>query len=284
MSKILPHRCSLNAIASRMVLKLASALALLTTIFFCTSTSSFAQTPGAEEIVRNELLHFYQSGKDFQAKVVMRLINAQGTQRERSLNMFRLNVGNQGDQRYLMTFEAPADVRGLGFMVWKYSKKDSERWLYFPALKAVKRVAADDKRSSFVGSDFTYEDISGRGLDEEKHVLLRQENMADRPTHVIESRPNTATTYKRRLIWIDRERWLPIKEEYYDTQDKLQRTFKADKVEQINGHWTVTQRSMHNAQTGGRTEVVYQSIRYDTGLVEDLFAERSLRNPPALQP
>jgi outer membrane lipoprotein-sorting protein len=263
--------------------KLSAALLALFALG-CLSGNGMAQTPGAEDIVQKQLQHFYQPGKDFQAKVVMRLINAQGAQRERSLNMFRLNVGNQGEQRYLMTFEAPADVRGLGFMVWKHAKKDSERWLYFPALKAVKRVAADDKRSSFVGSDFTYEDISGRALEEEKHVLLRQENVADRPTHVLESRPTSAATYTRRLIWIDRERWLPLKEEYYDAQDKLQRTFKADKVEQIGGHWTVTQRSMHNAQSGGRTEVAYQSIRYDVGLAEDLFAERSLRNPPALQP
>lgn len=248
------------------------------------SGAALAQNPAADELVQKELLNFYQAGKDFQAKVVMRLINAQGSQRERTLNMFRLNVGKDGDQRYLMTFEAPADVRGLGFMVWKYSRKDTERWLYFPALKAVKRVAADDKRSSFVGSDFTYEDISGRVLDEETHKFVRQENLGERPVHVVESRPKTAATYSRRLIWIDRDRYLPLKEEYYDAQDKLQRTFKADKVEQIGGNWTVTQRSMHNTQSGGRTEVVYQAIRYDTGLQEDLFTERSLRNPPALQP
>ncbi len=248
------------------------------------SHAALAQTPTAEELVQKELQHFYQPGKDFQARVVMRLINAQGSQRERTLNMFRINLGKDGDQRYLMTFEAPADVRGLGFMVWKYSKKDTERWLYFPALKAVKRVAADDKRSSFVGSDFTYEDISGRALDEETHKYLRQENLGERPVHVVESRPKTPATYSRRLIWIDRERHLPLKEEYFDAQDKLQRTFKADKVEQIGGNWTVTQRSMHNAQSGGRTEVQYQSIRYDTGLQEDIFTERSLRNPPALQP
>lgn len=242
----------------------------------------FSQALTADEIVQKELASFYQAGKDFQAKVSMTLTNAQGSRRERAMNMLRMNVGAEGNQRYLMTFDAPADVRGMGFLVWKYARKEDDRWLYFPALKAVKRVAADDKRSSFVGSDFSYEDISGRDADEEQHTLLRQEDLADRPTYVLESRPKTPATYTKRVSWIDRERWLPLKEEYYDTEDKLQRVFKAEKVENIGGHWTVMTRSMVNSQSGHRTEVIFKSIRYDSGLTEDLFAERSLRNPPRL--
>jgi outer membrane lipoprotein-sorting protein len=252
----------------------------LAAILACTSLVAGAQSPSAEEVVDRQLSNYYMAGKDFTAKISMRLLNAQGSQRERALVLWRLNVGKAGDQRYLISFDSPADVRGMAFLVWKYSKKEDERWLYFPALKAVKRIAADDKRSSFVGSDFTYEDISGRDVDEEKHVLLRREPVGDRPAYVIESTPKSNATYARRVSWIDGERWLPLKEEYYDAQGKIERTFKADKVESVAGHWTVTARSMTNNQTGHRTEVVFTAMRYDGGLVEDMFAERSLRNPP----
>lgn len=246
----------------------------------CVSLLANAQSPTAEAVVEKQLSNYYMAGKDFSARISMRLVNAQGSQRERSLNLWRLNLGNSGDQRYLISFDSPADVRGMAFLVWNYARKESERWLYFPALKAVKRIAADDKRSSFVGSDFTYEDISGRNLEEERHVLLRQQTLGDRPTYVIESRPNESANYARRVSWIDSERWLPLKEEYYDAQDVLQRSFKAEKVENVGGHWTVVARSMTNHQTGHRTEVVFSAMRYDDGLAEDLFAERSLRNPP----
>lgn len=269
MNRLPSRRTSLKALVGAALLATAPALTL-------------AQTPSPEEIVQKQLSSFYLAGKDFQGKVSMRLTNAQGAKRERVMNMLRINVGNQGDQRYLISFEAPADVRGMGFLVWKYARKEDDRWLYFPALKAVKRVAADDKRSSFVGSDFTYEDISGRDADEEKHSLLREEKVGDRPTFVVESRPKAPASYSRRVSWIDRDRWLPLKEEYYDGEGKLQRTFKAEKVEDIGGHWTVTGRSMVNAQTGHRTDVTFTSVRYDLGLAEDLFSERSLRNPPAL--
>jgi outer membrane lipoprotein-sorting protein len=243
-----------------------------------------AQSPTAEEVVERELANYYMAGTDFTARISMRLSNAQGSHRDRSMNLWRMNVGKSGDQRYLISFDSPADVRGMAFLVWKYSKKEDERWLYFPALKVVKRIAADDKRSSFVGSDFTYEDISGRDIGEEQHVLIRKESLGERPAYVVESKPKSEASYARRVSWIDSERWLPLKEEYYDAQGKIQRTFQADKVENVAGHWTVTARSMTDNQTGHRTEVVFTGMRYDAGLSEDLFAERSLRTPPALQP
>lgn len=267
-----------TACMTRHVARAALALGVLAVAWL---PAAQAQTPSADEIVQKELNSFYQAGRDFQAKVTMRLANAQGSQRERQMNMLRLNVGAEGDQRYLVIFEAPADVRGMGFLVWKYAKKEDDRWLYFPALKAVKRVAADDKRSSFVGSDFTYEDISGRDLGDEQQTLLRQESLGDRPTYVMEGHPKAGATYSKRVSWVDRERWLPLKEEYYDAEGKLQRVFKAERVENVGGHWTVTARSMVNAQTQHRTDVIFTSIRYDAGLAEDLFTERSLRTPPA---
>jgi outer membrane lipoprotein-sorting protein len=243
-----------------------------------------AQAMSAEEVMQKQLASYYQAGKDFQARITMHLVNAQGSRRVRTLNLWRVNVGSTGDQRYLITFDAPADVRDMGFLVWKYAGKEDERWLYFPALRAVKRVAADDKRSSFVGSDFTYEDISGRDLEEEGHVLVREEKLGSRPAYVVESRPKSAAAYARRLSWVDAERWLPLKEEYYDAEGKLQRAFHADRIDNVGGHWTVVERSMVNAQTGHRTEVVFRSMNYDKGLVAELFGERSLRNPQMRAP
>jgi outer membrane lipoprotein-sorting protein len=265
-------------------MNLSKILAAVLAVPFAAPLAAGAQPPTADEVMQRQLAGYYQAGRDFQARITMRLINAQGSQRERALNLWRVNAGADGDQRYLISFEAPADVRDMGFLVWKYAGREDERWLYFPALKAVKRVAADDKRSSFVGSDFTYEDISGRDVEEERHVLVREDTLGDRPVYVVESSPRAGAAYARRLSWIDRERWLPLKEEYYDAQGKLQREFHADKVESVGGYWTVTARTMANAQTGHRTEVLFTAMRYDTGLAAGTFTERSLRNPPVLAP
>ncbi|MFZ5462243.1 MAG: outer membrane lipoprotein-sorting protein [Pseudomonadota bacterium] len=239
-----------------------------------------AADPSGAEIVKRSLDAFYYAGSDMRARVTMKLINPQGQVRSRDMTMLRLNTGTSGDQRYYIYFHAPADVKGTAFLVWKYPAKEDDRWIYVPALKLVKRIAADDKRSSFVGSDFTYEDVSGRDLEDETHTLLRSEDLAGRPVYVVESKPKAAE-YARRISWIDRERWLPLKEEYQDARGATMRVFTADKVEQADKHWTVTARTMKNLQSGHRTEVVFQEIAYDMGLRPDVFTERYLRDAPA---
>jgi outer membrane lipoprotein-sorting protein len=240
-----------------------------------------AADPSADEIVKRSLESFYYAGNDMRARVSMKLINVQGKAREREMTMLRLNLGKSGDQRYYIYFHAPADVKGTSFLVWKYPGKESDRWIYVPALKLVKRIAADDKRSSFVGSDFTYEDVSGRNVEDETHTVMRKEDLGGRPTYVVESKPKTVIDYSRRLSWIDSERWLPLKEEYFDARNEPLRTFTADKVEQIGKYWTATVRSMKNLQSGHRSEVVFRETEFDVGIKQDIFTERYLRDAPA---
>ena len=257
-----------------MVLSLVAALAAV-------SVPARAADPSGEQIVKRSLDAFYYAGNDMRSKVRMKLINPQGNVRERELTMLRINLGKTGDQRYYMYFHGPADVKGTSFLVWKYPGKESDRWIYVPALKLVKRIAADDKRSSFVGSDFAYEDVSGRNVEDETHTFVRKEDLGGRPTYVVESKPKAVIDYSRRLSWIDSERWLPLKEEYFDARNEPLRTFTADKVELTGKQWTIMARSMKNLQSGHRTEVVYQEVEYDVGLKPDVFTERYLRDAPA---
>lgn len=258
----------------RLTVLLFAAFAMLPTL------PAHAADPSGEEIIRRSLDAFYYAGNDMRARIKMKLINPQGNVRERDLTMLRLNSGAAGEQRYYMYFHGPSDVKGTTFMVWKYPAKEDDRWIFIPAVKLVKRIAADDKRSSFVGSDFTYEDVSGRDLGDETYSLVRKEDFVGRPAYVVEGKPKAATDYARRLSWIDQERWLPLKEEYFDARNEPVRTFTADKVEQKGEHWTVTARSMKNLQSGHRTEVAYPEVEYGVGLKEDVFSERYLRDAP----
>jgi hypothetical protein len=224
---------------------------------------------------------FYHAGQDFAAKVGMRLVDKTGRERRRTLSMLRLNAKEGRNQKYYMYFYSPADVRGTAFLVWKYPDKDDDRWLFIPAIKLVTRIAAKDNQSSFVGSDFTYEDVSGRDLGADAYKLLREEAMAGRDCYVVESNPKAASAFSRKVSWIDKASFLPVKEEYYDVQNDLSRVFTADEVKEIKGHPTAVRRTMKNLKSGHYTEVVFENVDYDAGLEEGLFSERSLQTPPA---
>jgi hypothetical protein len=242
----------------------------------------------AAQVIEKSQLAFYYQGDDIKARVIMELIDKGGGKRTRDMTMLRRDEKERGNQRYFMYFHKPGDVRRLTFMVWKYPTKEDDRWIFIPAVDLIRRIAADDKRSSFVGSDFTYEDISGRDVASDTHTLLRSEMLQERECYVIQSVPKEPTEYTKRLSWIDKKTFLPLKEEYYDAQNELFRVFTADKIEEITGAEgkdkkvfpTVTKRTMKNVKTGHRTEVTYKSVSYNLGLKDKDFSERQMRRPP----
>jgi len=243
----------------------------------------------AVSIVAESQRAFYYAAEDMKALVTMALIDKDGNRRTRVMTMLRLDERDGGNQKYFVYFHEPGDVRRVVFMVWKYPDKEDTRWLFIPAVDLIRQIAADDKRSSFVGSDFTYEDVSGRDVSADTHALLREEQLGARNTHVIQSVPKAAADYTKRVSWVDTESLLPVKEEYYDAQDQLFRVFTADRIEDIRvGEGqagttfpTVMTRTMTNVKTGHRTEVTFDSIAYNVGLKDEDFSERRMRRPPS---
>ncbi|MEW5982550.1 MAG: outer membrane lipoprotein-sorting protein [Acidobacteriota bacterium] len=239
-----------------------------------------AQTSiGADEIVGRVQQAFYAPGKDMKARVTMTLISAGGDKRLRDLTMLRRN-GTGGEQQYFIYFHQPGDVRGMTFLVLKYPRRDDDRWLFMPALNLVRRLAARDSAQSFVGSDFTYEHVSGRDLESDRHTLRGEEQRRGKACYVVESQAQSAAEYSRKVAWIDKATWLPVEEEYYDVRGELFKVFTADEVRDIGGHPTIARRTMKNVKTGHRTEVVFADVAYDVGIEADVFSERYLREPP----
>ncbi|MBI4861320.1 MAG: outer membrane lipoprotein-sorting protein [Candidatus Riflebacteria bacterium] len=200
----------------------------------------------------------------------------------------RLNARRSKDQKYFLYVHEPGDVRRTAFLVWKYPDRDDDRWIFIPAVNMTRRIAANDSRSSFVGSDFTYEDVSGRDISADDRAFLRHEPMGPARCAVVESKPRRQADYSRKLTWIDEATRLPLREEYYDVQGQLARVFAAEKVESLSSaeggagrtYPTAVRRSMTNVKSGHSTRVTFEKVAYDAGLPEDLFTARSLENPP----
>jgi outer membrane lipoprotein-sorting protein len=235
----------------------------------------------ATEIMKKSHMTYYYAGNDGVAEVSMKIVDSKGKERNRKFTMIRLDEADGGDQKYYTYFYEPSDVQRLTFMVHKSAAGNDKRWIYVPAVDLIKPIAADDKNSSFVGSDFTYEDVSGRLWTEDNHTFVGESKLNDRDVFVIESKPKQAYKgFSRRVSYIDKEYYLPLKEEYYDAKDKLERVLTADKIETIDNIPTVTIRKMENVQKGRHTVVTFSSIKYNMGIKSDLFTERYLRTPP----
>ncbi|RMD83664.1 MAG: outer membrane lipoprotein-sorting protein, partial [Candidatus Dadabacteria bacterium] len=134
-----------------------------------------------EEVVAKANHAAYYQGNDGRAHVTMIIRDKNGKERKRQFVILRKNLAknsseSDGDQDFYLYFTRPADVSKTAFMVHKHVKGEDDRWLYLPALDLVKRIAATDKRTSFMGSHFFYEDISGRNPNADTHSLEETED------------------------------------------------------------------------------------------------------------
>lgn len=229
----------------------------------------------------------YYQGEDGKANVKMTITNKQGQQRLREFIIFRKDMQDGGDQKYYVYFEKPADVRKMVYLVHKHTAKDKDddRWLYLPSLDLVKRIAASDKRTSFVGSDFLYEDVSGRNLEEDVHELVDTTDNY----YVVKNTPKNPDTVEFTFynVSIDRKTFLPMKMEFFEKDNKLYRTIESVKVENIevkDGDKTitlptVTKSVVSDLKASSKTEMEFSQVQYNIKL-EDIFIERYLRRPP----
>lgn len=244
-------------------------------------TAGPASAGEAAELMKTAHLNLYYAGNDGKATVNMELTDKKGKTRTREFVMLRLDLAEGGAQKYWTYFLEPGDVRRTTFMVWKEAEKDDSRWIYIPAIDLVRRISANDKGSSFVGSDFSYEDVSGRHWSDDDHTLLREEEKEGRSFYVIESVPKEEDVFAKKLTWIGKDRMLPEREEYYDKKGELDRLFEAEEIKEVGGFTTITKRRMTNVKKGHSTLVEFKDIRYDIGVGEDLFTERYLKAPPS---
>lgn len=240
------------------------------------AASTYALT--VEEIVEKSNLAAVYPGTDGRAEARMLIVDKQGRKQFRQFTMLRRNIEKGGDQQYLVVFSRPADVSRTTFLVEKHPGQDDDRWLYLPGLDLVKRIAAGDKRTSFVGSDFFYEDISGRDIHADAFELISETDSS----WTLKATPKTSdgvefTWYQ---VVIDKSTFLPMVAEYYNAQGKLYRRMSSSKVTSFQGFPTITEMKAENIADGSYSITQMRNIQYDLGLPSEVFTERSLRMPP----
>ena len=236
----------------------------------------------ADEIIEKSNLAYYYAGDDGVATVKMFIKDSRGRERYREMSILRKDIKDGGRQNYYVYFHKPADVSKMVFMVWKNVDRDDDRWIYLPAIDLVKRIASSDKRSSFAGGAFTYEDVSGRRSGDDTHELIKEEEVKGKKAYVIKNTPKDAdmVEFSYFISWIDKETFLPLKGEYYDKNGKHYRTIEIMETGVVQGIPTVLKAKADNLDSGLSTIIHFAKIKYNLGLKERIFQERFLKRPP----
>lgn len=246
--------------------------------------------------------HAEMSGRDIMQKVKDRdngnnavmdmemiLIDSKGNKRERTIRSFTRDAkANPDDSESIMFFVAPANVENTGFLTYDYDDgdKDDDQWLYLPALKKVKRIAAADKSGSFMGSDFTYADMSSPDIDDYEYQVMKEVDINGHKTWQILSTPKTEeeverTGYTKSVVFVRQDNFVVIRSVNWVKKGNKQKYMEVKELKQIDGIWTPTELVM-TTKKGKETEhasiLRMSDIKYNQPLDDDLFSQRRLTN------
>ena len=230
------------------------------------TTSSEAQELSGDEILKKE----DENSPDSEIMISeMTIVHKSGARRVRKIKAWM-----KGDDYTLVSFLTPANVKGTGFL----SVKDND-WLYLPALRKVRRIATKEKGGSFMGSDFSYDDVSGYSWEEDFNSrMMGTEKYQGYECYVLELIPKKPgdLSYSKLKRWVDKENFYSVKTEYYDRHGDLLKVLYSSKFEKKEGLWVTKRNEMQNVQKGSKTIIVIEEIEVNPEIPDHMFTTRQL--------
>lgn len=251
-------------------------------LLLATALQSAHASPGVDEIMQN---NFYASKvKTLEKHVTLTLTDEGGTRRERKLHAISALQPNGIDSRLMVRIVAPADVKGVGFLKHEHMDGEDEQWIFLPALHKSRRLVANNKKDSFLGSDFSYGDILTPKVTLYRNKLIGSETVDGIDCHVIESIPvddkvRREYDYGRKVQWIAKSNFHEVKIDYYDLAGALLKTQLVKGITQMGkdgSRWAATSREMVNHQTRHRSAFVANAAKADIAIPESTFTLRNL--------
>lgn len=242
-------------------------------IFFSLFSLELFSLDGFEIMKKNNQV---EDGDDISAKMVMKIIEPEKNARVRKLTFARKDFGS--NSRTLTKFIDPPDDKGTAFLNWNNSDRDNDQWLYLPSLNKVRRIASTDKFKSFMGSDFSYDDLGKRSLNKDSFKYIKEEKVNGIDCYVVESAAkDPKEKYPRRTNYIRKDNYLTLKIIFFNENNKEEKIFSSVKFEVIQKINTVTISKMEDLIKNRYTTIELSEIKYNTNLSDRLFREDSLK-------
>ena len=215
---------------------------------------------------------------NFTASLNMILRNKRGQESKREVRLKIIEVEGDGD-RTLFVFDRPRDVKGTAFLVHAHKDELDEQWLYLPALKRVKRISSSNRSGSFMGSEFSYEDLGAAEVEKYTYRFLRDEPCGDLECSVIERIPvDEDSGYSRQLVWLDREELRTTQIQFFDRRDEHLKTMIVEGFQKyLDRFWRSSEVTMTNHLTGKSTVLLWSDYEFGTDLDLGDFTKTALK-------
>jgi hypothetical protein len=222
------------------------------------------------------------SAHDESVQISMKLINTTGSVRHRNATFYRHQraAGSFEDMK-LIRFHSPPEMAGSAVLTLENADRTDDQWLYLPAYHTSRRVPSSNRSDRYMGTDFFYEDVSDDKIEQYRYSLIGDELLDGRRFLIIEQVPiaeevKQESAYGKKVQWVDAERYLVVRIDYYDKQGNLFKQYEARGAIQVGDHWRWSEATMTNLKLNHKTVVIYSDRKLNQGLDSGLFTVRNL--------
>jgi outer membrane lipoprotein-sorting protein len=243
----------------------SAGVALLATFSLCTWPRAASAGEVEEILAKIDRAQF--PAKDQVAVMKMTLKDKAGNAKVRELSSKQL-----GARLRLVRFQTPAEVKGVSFL----SRGDEEMYIYMPEFGKVRRIASHTRSETFMGSDFSYDDIGSAEMAEKNvgRILKREGDLVT--LELVPKKPDDSAL-KRSVVVVDTRYHLVVKSDQYDKNGKLWKTLTQEDIRQVSGYWLAHRITMQNVREGSATVMELSEARFDIGLADDDFSQRNMK-------
>jgi hypothetical protein len=187
-------------------------------------------------------------------------------------------AGSAGNSKVVIRFTAPAAVKDVALLVMNHPDRAADQWMWTPALNRERRIALQDRRTRFFGTDFSFEDLEERDVDHDTYMLLGEETVGGDSCWKIEAQPREGrrSQYMKSVIWIRKATYSYAQIENFD-QSRLVRRLKYLSMEPVQGIWTAKVLDMEDFTRHSRTALTTEALKYNAPVKDDQFSIPALR-------
>ena len=189
-----------------------------------------------------------------------------------------VRIGSFGASKSLLRFTSPAEVKGVALLVHSYPDRASDQWMWRPAIERDQRIALQDRSTRFFGTDFSYEDLGERDVNQFDFKYLGEDMVDGVACYKVEASPRetNVSQYTKSILWVTKDNFLYVLVEAYN-KTGVARRIKYANIQNIQGIWTARTLEVTDMKTKSRTVMKLEKLEYNVPLKEEDFTLPALR-------
>jgi hypothetical protein len=242
--------------------------------FVCSREAVVAAADNARQIVVDAQKRTDAKSQRYEG--LLQVFDAKGKISDKRWTMERL--GSHGNSKAVLRFTAPAEVKGVALLVVNHADRASDQWMWTPAIERDRRIALQDRSTRFFGTDFSFEDLEERDVDQYDYTIAGDDTVDGAACWKIQSTPreSKSSQYTRSLVWVRKDNYAFARIENY-VRDQAVRRLNYSDIRNVQGIWTARELEMADLRRGSRTKLTLDKLEYNVPLKDEDFTLQAIR-------